>query len=531
MVQVKKKPHYTFDSFLNVRDALDDLDNPFLVKVLSHTAGDGWEGVKRKLQPFTKKLSTTWRKAANEIARPENHPKMRHYDAYNRRIDRIVRPVEAVRMTEEVFGEGIFSANQLAHEGIMKRYFLNGNGESGITCPVACTDGLVALIEAFYEDVPEEVRLIHLHATEGIDGHFAIGAQFMTEIQGGSNIPANVLKAVPEDSHYRLYGNKFFCSAVHADYSVVTARVDGTDNIAVFIVPSYLQDDKVKEVRNGYRINRLKWKVGTTELPSGEIDYDGAVAYRIGPEDRGVALAVGIVLTRSRLDIGFGSAAFVMRAAREVKLYARFRHVFDRTIDGFPMAAAQVDELENAAKRMTATAFHVYAMFMEQDDYDELQQFAVRELILLQKIYAAKEAVDQLRLAMSMFGGNGAIEDFSAIPRLFRDSLVNELWEGPRNVLLTQIYRDLLRMRKTVPLEKILEAMFPQLSAAEVQQYGARIDSIMAENILDTPTPSNKMSAKNWELIWEELFMSFQMAVVEPFEEQPILRQELLESI
>lgn len=531
MVYGVKKPQYTFESFLEVRDALDDLDNPFLAKVLSCSAGDDWEEMHGKLQPFTEKLSTTWRKVVNEIARPENHPKLRQYDAYNRRIDRIVFPAEAVRLTGEVFGEGLFSSKQLPTEGIMKRYFLHGNGEAGITCPIACTDGLVALIEAFYDEVPEEVRMIHTHATEGIDGHFAVGAQFMSEIQGGSNIPANVLRAVPEGSHYRLYGNKFFCSAVHADYSVVTARVDDTDNVAVFVVPSYLPGDKEKEVRNGYRINRLKWKLGTTELPSGEIDYDGAVAYRIGPEDRGVALAVSIVLTRSRLDIGFASAAFVMRAAREAKLYARFRHVFDRTIDGFPIAAAQVEELEGAAKRMSATAFHIYSMFLEQDGYDELQRFALRELILLQKIYASKEAVDQLRLAISLFGGHGAIEDFSAIPRLFRDSLVNELWEGPRNVLLTQIYRDLLRLRKTVSLETILVAMFPHLSEADVRQYGLRIDAIMAENILDAPTPSNKMAARNWESIWEELFLSFQLAVVEPFEAQTILREAVLKTI
>ncbi|MBY0223157.1 acyl-CoA dehydrogenase family protein [Sporosarcina aquimarina] len=531
MFCVKKNPQYTFDSFLAVKDTLDDLDNPFLVEVLSNLSKEDWGEMHRRLQPFANKLSTSWRATVNEIARPENHPKLRQYDAYNRRIDRIVRPAEALKLTEEVFGEGLFSMKQLTYEGIMKRYLLHGNGEAGITCPVACTDGLIELIEAFYEEVPKEVKEIHAHAKEGIDGNFAIGAQFMSEIQGGSNIPANLLEAVPMDSHYLLYGNKFFCSAVHADYSVVTAKIEGTENIAVFVVPSYLPGDKEKELRNGYRINRLKWKLGTSELPSGEIDYEGAVAYRIGPEDRGVALAVGIVLTRSRLDIGFASAAFVMRAAREAKLYARFRHVFDRTIDGFPMAAAQLEELEGAAKRMTATAFHLYKMFLEQDDYDELQQFALRELILLQKIYAAKEAVDHLRLAISLFGGHGAIEDFSAIPRLFRDSLVNELWEGPRNVLLTQIYRDLFRLRKTVPIETVLETMFPHLSLIDVTQYTSRIEAIMGINIMEAPTPFNKMAAMNWESLWEELFLSFQQAVTKPFEEQPILREEILNNL
>lgn len=118
-----------------------------------------------------------------------------------------------------------------------------------------------------------------------------------------------------------------------------------------------------------------------------------------------------------------------MRAAREAMLYARFRQVFDRKIDEFPMAAAQLEDLQDAAKRMAATAFTIYERFLQTDNEDAVQAFATREIILLQKIFASKEAVEKLRLAISIFGGHGAIEDFSSIPRLFRDSMVNELWE------------------------------------------------------------------------------------------------------
>lgn len=518
---------YTFDRFLAVRDGLNDLDNPFLQEVLKSMVGDEWHSLDQRLTPFAEKLSTRWRKWTAEIARPENHPKLRHYDAYNNRIDRVVRPLEAIQLTTEVFGEALFSDEQLKFEGIIKRYFLHGNGEAGITCPLACTDGLIALMEAYYDEVPEEVRTIYRHTKEGHNGEFAIGAQYMSEIQGGSNIPANVLKAVPHEGHYKLYGNKFFCSAVHADYSVVTARVEGTSNVAVFIVPSWLPGNKEREIRNGFRINRLKWKLGTSELPSAEIDYDGAVAYRIGPEDRGVALAVSIVLTRSRLDIGFASAAFLMRAAREAKLYARFRHVFDRTIDGFPMAAAQLDELEDSAKRMTATAFKIYRLFADQDASTPLEKLALRELILLQKIYSAKETVEKLRLAISIFGGHGAMEEFSAIPRLFRDSMVNELWEGPRNVLLSQIYRDLAKAQKEVPLANILSAMFPHLTDLEVRNYTGKVASIMEEGLTSAPDEINKKAARQWELLWEELFVSYQEAVLMQFDDFSVLPKDV----
>ena len=521
LIKVEKGKKYSFDNFLEIRSNLNDLDNPFLQAVLKDIVEKDFDRLKEKLEPFSEKLSTEWRKATAEIARPENHPKIRHYDAYNRRIDRIIRPQEAIQLADEIFGEGLFSSHNDYFEGITKRYLLHGNGEAGITCPLACTDGLIALIEAFYEDSHEEVKKIHQHVKEGVNGQFGIGAQFMSEIQGGSNIPANILKAVNNGDHYLLFGNKFFCSAVHADYSVVTARIDGTDQIAVFVVPSWLPGNKEKEVRNNFKINRLKWKLGTTELPSGEIDYDGAVAYLIGPENKGVSLAVSLVLTRSRLDIGFASGSFLMRAAREAKVYAAFRDVFDRKIEQFPMAAAQLADLEDAAKRTVATAFHIYHQFEQMSKLQPKEAFALRELILLQKIYSSKEAVDKLRLAISIFGGHGAIEDFSDIPRLFRDSMVNELWEGPRNVLLAQISRDLLKSKW--PLNEMLAAMFPHLTEGEVLSYTSKIESIIEKYLVASPNQENMKAARQWELIWEELFVSYQEFVASKFVDLPIL--------
>lgn len=520
MIEVQKTNNYSFDEFLMKRTSLNDLDNPFLQKVLTNLVGDSSPKVLTLLESFAQKVSYKWRPIISEYARPENHPKLRHFNAYNQRIDRIIRPQEAVNVSNEVFGEGVFSDKNQMYEGIIKRFLLQGNGEAAISCPLVCTDGLIALIEAFYDEVPETVKQIHRHIKEGIDGDFGVGAQYMTEMQGGSDIPANVLKAVPDGEHYRLYGHKFFCSAVHSDYAVVTARIEHTNQIAAFIVPSWLPGDKEKERRNQYEINRLKWKLGTSELPSGEIEYKGALAYQIGPQDRGVAIAVSLVLTKSRLDIGFGSAAFLMRAAREVKLYTGFRDVFGRKINQFPMAAAQIADLEDAAKRTVATAFHIYKLYETQDG-SPLQAFALREMILLQKIYASKETIEKLRLAISLFGGNGAIEDFSDLPRLFRDSMVNELWEGPRNVLLAQMYRDLLKSK--FPLTEVLSEMFPQLNAEEVDQYALEIQSIAKVNLVDLPNKENMKAARRWENLWEELFISYQQFVTEPFEDLPIL--------
>lgn len=534
MNELKKDTTYSFMPFIEKRNLLNDLDNPFLNQLFSTVIGESYEAVEKKLKPFVNLASTTWRDMTNEIARPENHPTIRHFNAYNERIDRIIRPQESHDLTAAIFNHGLFSTNQLPYEGILKRFFLLGNGEAGITCPLACTDGLIALIENFLDEVPNEVKKIYEHTKNGVDGQFAVGAQFMSEIQGGSNIPANVLKAVPlEKTTYKLYGNKFFCSAIHADYAVVTARIDDTTDIATFVVPTWLEGDKIKEKRNGHTVNRLKWKIGTSELPSGEIEYDGAIAYRIGPQNRGVSLAVSIVLTRSRLDIGFSSAAFVMRAAREATLYGRFRQVFNRKIDEFPMSSAQIYDLNEAARRMTATSFTVYDRFLKNINHDSqsLESFAIRELILLQKIYSSKEAVDQLRLAISIFGGHGAIEDFSSIPRLFRDSMVNELWEGPRNVLLAQIYRDLQKYSKHASLPAILTEMFPQISTEKISMYSKEINEIMKIDLNAVPSKENRQASRRWELLWGELFLNYQQAILEQFDEEEILSPAHLESL
>lgn len=521
---------YTFKEFIDTRDALSDWDNPFLLELFKEYLKENYEPAIKKIQPFVNEVSSNFRFTAREISRPENTPTLRHYNAYNERIDLIIRPRLGEEMTEWVFNKGLFSVENYNYEGIIKRFLLHSNGELGVTCPVACTDGLIAVIEEYKDDVHPEALKIYEHCKEGVNGDFGIGAQYITEIQGGSNIPANVLKAVAKDDHHLIYGNKFFCSATHADYIILTAVVDGTNDISVFVVPTWLPEDRKSKKRNGHRVNRLKWKLGTTELPSGEIDFDGAVAYAIGPQGKGVELTVRVVLTRSRLAIGFSSAGFLMRAAREAVLYSRFREVFDRRVDEFPMAAAQIQQLVNAAKKMSITAFEVYERYLNGlENPKSLSSFGTREVILLQKIFSSQKATEQLKVAISLFGGNGVIEDFSDIPRLYRDSVVNELWEGPKNVLLTQIYNDIRRKKATHSTLEILSAIFTQLDQGILEHNSKVIDEIIDIDLSGKPTQENMDASRRWETLWMELYESYENHLLEGYEEYSILEQKLLD--
>ena len=512
---------YSFDPFLEWRDQVDYYrDDPFIQQVLKCYTGDKFEMVDQAAGEVSEKASFRWRELADAIAWPEKRPYMMHYDGHNHRIDRIVRPMETRVMEEEVFKEALFSEKTHPWVKLIKMYLIYQNSEACIACPVTCTEGLVAIIEQF-ADTPELKQIVQ-HCKEGIDGDFAIGAQYLSEIHGGSDVPANVLEAVEQDGTWRLYGTKFFCSATHADYAVVTARPKGAEKVALFVVPSWLPGNKEKEIRNGYTIDRIKWKMGTSELTTAELTFDGAVAYPVGPLDRGVANVAGVVLTYSRLTVGLSGAASMTRAAREAKKYSEYREAFGMPINRFPLVAGQIREMETAARRTTAGAFRLYRDFLALEGglkggitNDETQaqkrhRFDIRELIMLQKITASWDTVDITRMAMSIFGGHGVMEDFSSLPRIYRDGAVNELWEGPRNVLLTQIYRDIQRAKSWYPPEEFVAGVLKGAKSEVITSLAQEIKELIA---VAEPFGTDDASLdfwKQWDEFCHRLFHAYQ---------------------
>ena len=527
---------YSFEAFLNLLHGFDFYaDDPFLQKTLKYFAGDEFVGLDQKLREFSPKVSFRWRPLTDTVGNPKKLPYIEHYNAYNRRIDRIVRPAETLQLENEVFGEGLFSSKVTAWENMAKRYLLFQLGEFGVMCPIACTEGLVALIKQFPEDHIPEVKAILEHCTEGVDGEFGLGAQFVTEIQGGSDIPANLLEAVPEGNHYRLYGSKFFTSAIHADYAVVTAKISGTEDVGAFVVPAWMPGNKEKEIRNNFRINRIKWKMGTAEVPTAEVEYDGAICYAIGPTNRGVANVVGIVLSLSRISVGISSAANITRAAREAQLYAEFRDVFGLKIGEWALANQQVRDLVHEAQRCLAGVCKIYALFQElggrlqpglaSDEPLDMRRkrFLLRELIIIQKLITAYDAVDSLRKGISVFGGHGVIEDFCSLARIFRDAAVNELWEGPRNVLLMQVFRDIGRAAEFYPPDQFLGDLLSGALETEIAELGRRAMEFAAKPPFQKLDEASRRRAVAWEEFIVDVFRIYQETALREVGPEPII--------
>ena len=522
---------YSFDAYLEWRKNFNFYrDDAFFQKVVKHFAGKEWEKIHRELSRMSELVSYRWRYFAETAAVPEKRPYLMNFDGHNHRIDRIVRPAETEIMEREIFSEALFSSNTSPWLRLAKMYLIYQNGEACIGCPITCTEGLVALLEKF-ADTPQ-TRDILEHCKEGRHGDFAIGAQYLSEIQGGSDVPSNVLEAVKEGETWRLYGKKFFCSATHADYAVVTAKTAASEKVALFVVPSWLPGNKEKEIRNGYTIDRIKWKLGTSELTTAEITFNGAVAYPVGPLDRGVANVVGIVLTYSRLTVGLSGAASMTRAVREAAKYAEYREAFGFKIGQFPMLAAQLRNIETSARRTTAAAFKLYRDFLglegglkgelitNENEAMKKKRFEVRELIMFQKITASWDCTDVVRAAMSVFGGHGVMEDFSSLPRLFRDAAINELWEGPRNVLLTQIHRDFQRAKSWYAPKEFVESILNGADTSVIAALGAEMEELVGYPNLFTMNDATLDVCGKWDNFCHRLFHAYQDRALQEVENQ-----------
>jgi len=228
----------------------------------------------------------------------------------------------------------------------------------------------------------------------------------------------------------------------------------------------------------------------------------------------------------------------MVRAAREALLYSEFRDVFGRKICEWPMAARQVRDLVETAQRSTAGVFKVYDLFLrlgcrlqpglKSKEPPEIQKlrFDLRELIILQKLHTAYEAVSEIRKAMSIFGGHGVIEDFSSLPRLFRDATVNELWEGPRNVLLMQVFRDLQRVSQWYPPGEFVRSVLQGMPEDLVNDLSAQLADFLEKPPLFELDSDSMERAVKWEEYCGTLFRAYQDSALKDVGKAPIVSPE-----
>ena len=365
-----------------------------------------------------------------------------------------------------IWGTGVVGS--AAPEQARLLYVVAQAGEGGHACPVVCTAGLV---RALRHDASAELRERFLPPLLERDyDRCERGAQFLTERHGGSDVGANRVEAVADGSAWRISGEKWFCSVADADQLVVTARREGapagTRGIGCFLVPRRL-DGRV----NGFRIRRLKPKLGTRALATAEIEFDRAVGYAIGEPEDGFRVAAGTILNTSRWLNALGSAGLMRRAYDEAAAFARERVAFGRRVVDFPLVRENLSVMKAEELGARASTDELTETVDRIDRGEATAEDVVwhRILVNANKFVTSLAATRAIRRGVEALGGNGTIEDFSPLPRLYRDAIVFESWEGTHNVLCAQVLRDVTR------LDGALDVVLDRLSGLCGSEPQARV--------------------------------------------------------
>lgn len=403
------------------------------------------------LSAFGAESATVLDDLIRENNRDENLPVLRRFDGIGRRIEEVSFHPSYLEIGRRAYRTGAIARYARPGEERVQlaySYLLAHHGEGGHLCPFACTAGLIKIIKARGNEALKKHLLPGLFHLDRLDPAHHHGAQFLTELQGGSDVGQNAVRAQKDGDVYRISGEKWFCSVIDADLYLLTARIDGapagTAGLGAFVVPRLLPDGNP----NGVFIRRLKYKLGTRSMASGEADFVSALAWPVGDPIGGFKSVVEIVLNTSRVYNAIAACGMMRRAEIEATTYAAHREAFGQKIAAFPLVKRTLSRISTERRLAVAGTFALIALsdLIALSQADDTLRAVYRLVVNMNKYWTAIRCTSVIRDAIEILGGNGAIEDFSVLPRLLRDSIVIEAWEGTHNVLCAQVLRDLQKL-------------------------------------------------------------------------------------
>jgi len=363
-------------------------------------------------------------------------------------------------------------------------YLLDQHGEAGHACPVACTAGAIKLLQRL-GSADQRQRYLPGLLSDDYDRRLH-AAQFVTEVQGGSDVGSNAVTVAPEPTRpgwYRLSGEKWFCSVADAGLFVVSARTpggpEGTRGLGLFLVPRVIDGRP-----NGFQLRRLKDKLGTRSMATGEIEFEGALGEAIGPLGEGFKNLVGIVLDTSRVHNAVAACGLMRRALVEAWRFAQERRAFDHAICDYPAVQETLARITRRAVAGLASTFRILALSdrIETGGQGQQELAAARRIaVMINKYWTALASTQSVRDAIEVLGGNGTVEDFSVLPRLYRDAIVVESWEGTHNTLCAQVLRDFTSRGLHRPWIGQLRSEVESIGEGDADQLGGRARSLLGD--------------------------------------------------
>jgi len=380
----------------------------------------------------------------------ENTPELHTHDRYGNRIDEVEFHPAWHRFMDMSITHGLHSlpferpageGGRVARDAL---FMTMSQIEAGHGCPISMTTSVVPAlrVEPSVSAVWEPAILARRYDPRLVpitDKGTAILGMGMTEKQGGSDVRANTTVATPvagEDGLYRLVGHKWFTSAPMSDGFLVLAQAPG--GLTCFLLPRVLPDG----ARNSLRIQRLKHKLGNRSNASSEVEYEDTLVHRIGDEGRGVVTIIEMV-SHTRLDCVVGSTAIMRQAVTQAAWHVAHREAFGSKLIDKPLMQNVLADLETEVEVATLMMMRLSGCF-DRADLDPNEKALQRLATPVAKYWVTKRCSELVREAMECLGGNGYVDE-SIMPRLYRESPVNAIWEGSGNVIALDVVRALAK--------------------------------------------------------------------------------------
>ena len=395
-----------------------------------------------------------------QLADRLNEPVLTQWDAWGNRIDK-VELTPLWRVAERLAAEhGVVATAYEQKHGSLSRVhqcalaYLFTPSTDIYSCPLAMTDGAARTLLSSGNQALIDRAVPHLITRDPKE--FWTSGQWMTELTGGSDVGLSetVAKAEPHDSRsFRLYGRKWFTSAISSQMALTLARPEGNPpggrGLALFYVET--RDEHGRS--NNIEINRLKDKLGTRKVPTAELNLVGMPAQLVKGTTDGVR-NIAPLLNITRLWNGISAVALMRRGIALADDYAQKRFAFGAPMSEKPL---HVDTLAGVQAEAEA-AFHLAFYVAELTGQSETREISDDEALLLRlltpvmKLTTGKQAVAVASEVLESFGGAGYVED-TGLPVLLRDSHVLPIWEGTTNVLALDTLRALRGGESLKPLE------------------------------------------------------------------------------
>ncbi len=415
----------------------------------------------------------------------DNPPRHVAYGRWGHRTDRIEVDSGWRELGTVAVEEGLVSLPHLRPYGEYSRLvqfaklYLFHPSSMIYTCPVAMSDGAARLLELYAGDEIKRQALPHLLSD---DPEFAwTSGQWMTEASGGSDLSRSETIARKNGDFYSLHGTKYYTSATTSQMAIALARIEdasgntvaGSRGLSTFFLETGINTDRV----NNMTIRRLKDKMGSRALPSGEITLEGSVAQLIGEPGAGVR-QISSLFNVTRVLNSLAAVSDTRRMVALVRDYAQRREAFGSRLIELPLYAQVLAQMEAEVLGSLQLVFYLGSLLGKQEDgqASDEETAILRILMPLAKLYTARQATETAAEGIEAMGAAMYMED-TGLPRIYRDALAYVIWEGATNVLCLDTLRAIVRERA---LEPFLASVTRRCERIRVEALAAERQALLA---------------------------------------------------